>query len=235
VKYINHMTTSVDDDKHVASIEACGLEGYGAYWVIAEKIGAQIRPEQINVWITRSWTKWAQILSVSTRKCHSIIETLSELHLILLVSNEKYAAIGMPNLLKYADEYTKKILRDSGDISDIIRRMSSPPALPAFRRNKDLKSGHVDNSQICGILAGADVGGRIASGTAPDAPTPSEKGNGVDEESEELTLSPDQQAAYDDLDDQGRAWIDTQPAAERARILQAQAELLRQRERVRAP
>lgn len=145
MKYINHMTRSAEDDKHDALRERHGLAGYGAYWLIAEKIGNQISPEQINVWMVRSWKKWAQILSISVKKSQNIIKTMNDLGLIRLHSDDVYAAIGMPNLLKYADEYIKKVLRDSGQTPESLGSLSSPPALPAFRKKKDLKPEPVDN------------------------------------------------------------------------------------------
>lgn len=169
MKYINHMTSSGDDDRHAEMMERHGLAGYGAYWRIAEMIAAQIRPEQITVWMLRSWKRWGDELGVKPSYAMKLISSLHEVGLISLSSDNHHAAIGMPNLLKYADEYTKTILKKSGETPESLGRMSSPPALPAYRKNKDLKTsacGIVDNPPASD---GANGGGN-AEGHPPAAP-----------------------------------------------------------------
>lgn len=147
MKYINHMTTSSEDDKHAEVMEQAGgnekgLAAYGLYWVIAEKIAAQIRPEQITTWMTRSWKKWGEMCGIRPTLFQKRVKSMAKVGLIFLYCDEKSACIHLPNLLKYADEYIKRILKNSGQTPENVGRMSSPPALPAFPDKKDLKILH---------------------------------------------------------------------------------------------
>lgn len=173
MKYINHMTTSSEDDKHAAVMEQAGggvqgLAAYGLYWVIAEKIAAQIRPEQITTWMTRSWKKWGEICGLRPSLFQKRVKSMAEVDLIFLYCDKKSACIHLPNLLKYADEYIKRILKNSGQTPESVGRMSSLPALPAYPAKQDLKPGpvdKVDNSH----KDGANDGGN-AEGHPPVAP-----------------------------------------------------------------
>ena len=149
MKYINHMTTSSDDDRHAEVMEEAGgnekgLAAYGLYWVIAEKIAAQIRPEQIVTWMTRSWKKWGEMCGIRPTLFQKRVKSMAKVGLIFLYCDEKSACIHLPNLLKYADEYIKRILKSSGQTPESIGRMSSLPALQAYPAKQSLKTGPVD-------------------------------------------------------------------------------------------
>jgi hypothetical protein len=111
VKYINHLTASGSDDKHVALIEEHGVEGYGAYWLLAEEIGSQITPDNLCTKMRKPWRKWAETMCISTKKCQKTLKTMASLKLISLTFCERWATIDMPNLLKYADNYISKSVK----------------------------------------------------------------------------------------------------------------------------
>jgi len=143
------MTTSSDDDRHAEVMEEAGgnekgLAAYGLYWVIAEKIAAQIRPEQIVTWMTRSWKKWGEMCGIRPTLFQKRVKSMAKVGLIFLYCDEKSACIHLPNLLKYADEYIKRILKSSGQTPESIGRMSSLPALQAYPAKQSLKTGPVD-------------------------------------------------------------------------------------------
>jgi len=179
MKYINHMTTSIEDQKHEALIEKCGLAGYGAYWVIVEKIGAAIRPESVSTSLTLTWRNWARHLRVDdVRTAKHLIKNMAEVGLILLEireigptstlqvgrsgahhrlishrSESELATIGVPNILKYGDEYSRKVGIKSGRTPDKLRSVSGFPALPALPDIKDLTATPPDEGSEA--LAGA--------------------------------------------------------------------------------
>jgi hypothetical protein len=152
------MTTSSDDEKHEALIEKCGMAGYGAYWVVVEKIAAQIRPECVSTSLTLSWRNWARHLRVDdVRTAKYLIKNIAEVGLILLEireisptstlpggqsgarhrsishrSESELATIGVPNILKYGDEYTKRVGIKSRQTPDKLPTVSGSPALPAL-------------------------------------------------------------------------------------------------------
>ena len=180
MKYINHMTTSSEDDRHAEVMERAGgnekgLAAYGLYWIIAERIAAQIRPEQITTWMTRSWKKWGEMCGIRPTLFQKRVKSMAEVGLIFLYCDEKSACIHLPNLLKYADEYIKRILKNSGHTPESIGSLSALPALPAYPEKKDLKilsSPPVDNYRPGD---GANGGGDGSGATPPPAPTPDGK------------------------------------------------------------
>jgi hypothetical protein len=136
------MSSSVEDEKHEALIEKCGMEGYGAYWVVAEKIAAQIRPECVSTSLTLSWRNWARHLRTSTQKTQFLLRSMDEARLVLLTEINGSVKVDMPNILKYADEYTRKLLTKSRQTPDKLpTNTGSPavPALPAVPEEQDLK------------------------------------------------------------------------------------------------
>jgi len=166
MKYINHMTSSSDDEKHEALIEKCGMAGYGAYWVVAEKIAAQIRPECVSTSLTLSWRNWSRHLRVDdVRTTKYLINAIADAGLILLKiaqisptsalpggrsgarhrsishrSETEIVTIDMPNILKYGDEYTKRVGIKSRQTPDKLPTISGSPALPALLKDQSLLS-----------------------------------------------------------------------------------------------
>lgn len=172
MKYINHMTASGDDEKHQALMARVGLRGYGAYWIIAEKIGAQIRPESCDTSMGLTWQRWGNHLGVEGDSARRLIRSMAEVGLIELEEVGKIASVNMPNILKYADEYTKRVGIKSGQTPDTtrekLRKLSGTPALPALpEQKKDLKDLRqpVDNS---GVLPLTDRA--VATGGVLEAP-----------------------------------------------------------------
>lgn len=173
MKYITHMSSSQEDDKHVAAMAAAGggKEGwaiYGVYWAIAEKIAAQIRPEQIVTWVTKPWSKWASDLSTKPHWARTALQLLADCNLIDLYLNDKAACVNMPNLLKYGDEYLKSILRKSGETPESIGRKFVVPSFLLSYKSKSLRTGPVDNVDNSPQGDGA----RAADGGVLEAPPP---------------------------------------------------------------
>lgn len=138
MKYVNHMSSSVTDEKHEALIEKCGLAGYGAYWIIAETIAAQIRPESRATNLALTWRNWARHLRVNTKSTMFLVRSMSLVGLIFVHEGDEKITIDMPNLLKYADQYTRKVLTRSRHSPDNVRSDNELPALPALPDIKDL-------------------------------------------------------------------------------------------------
>lgn len=139
MKYVNHMSSSVEDEKHEVLIEKCGIEGYGAYWIIAEKIAAQIRPECVSTSLTLSWRNWARHLRTSTQKTQFLLRSMDGAKLINLYESGGSVKVDMPNILKYADEYTRKLLTKSRQTPDKIPTDPGFPAVPAVPDKQDLR------------------------------------------------------------------------------------------------
>jgi hypothetical protein len=138
MKYFNHMTSSVEDQKHEKLIERAGLAGYGAYWIVLEKIASQIRPECVSTSLELSWRNWARHLRTSTQKAQVLLRFMDEARLVQLTEDGGLIKVDAPNILKYGDEYTKRLGIKSRQTPDKLPRVSGTPAVPAVPEGKDL-------------------------------------------------------------------------------------------------
>lgn len=137
MKYINHLTCAFQDEKMQAAVAAGGLKAYAAYWIILETIGAQIRPESVSTGLTLTWPQWGAKLLVDVRTARKLASILQTAALIMLQDSGKSARIEIPNILKYCDEYSRKIGIKSGQTPDItpdkLRTLSGAPALQTLK------------------------------------------------------------------------------------------------------
>jgi hypothetical protein len=141
MKYINHMTVAGEDEKIQALRDEFGVAGYGAYWLIVEKIAAQIRPESVSINLTLSWKKWGLYLDIRPSLARKMIESMNKVKLITLQSDEKSATIGIPNILKYADEYSKRVGIKAGQCPEKVPIVSGTPALLALPEQPTKEKG----------------------------------------------------------------------------------------------
>lgn len=119
MRWFKHLCNAHNDEIMAEILEELGVEGYGCWWIILEKIGAQMdKSDRCSA--KYSWRNWAHSCRVSTKKFKKIITKLT-FHNRLAVENDgKFVKISCPNLLKYRDEYSRK----SGQAPDIVRSLS---------------------------------------------------------------------------------------------------------------
>ena len=65
------------------------------------------------------------------------MESLSDLGLILLENGKEVATVDIPNILKYADEYTKRLGIYQDNVPTEVTTLSVIPALPTLLTNID--------------------------------------------------------------------------------------------------
>ena len=154
MKYFNHMTSSAEDEKHEILIDKAGLAGYGAYWIVLEKVASQIRRESISTSLALSWRNWARYLRSSIKKSQFLLRSAHEAGLLQLTEEGSMVRVNIPNLLKYADEYTRKLRTKSRLTPDKLPTESgSPavePAVPAvkiFLEDQNLKLSSFDDDR----------------------------------------------------------------------------------------
>jgi hypothetical protein len=149
MKYITHMTSASDDEKHQAAMDRSGLEIYGAYWIIVEKIAAQIRPECVSTSLQLSWRSWASKLQVDPRVARRLVIVIGEVGLAIVKETGSGARVDIPNLLKYGDEYTKRLgisSRQTPDklpivsgLPDHLEHLSISPSKPPSPKNGSVR------------------------------------------------------------------------------------------------
>lgn len=175
MKYINHMTCAHDDEKMQKLIDLHGMAGYGAYWLIAEVIASQIRKESMSTSLRLSYRSWGHRLHVDPRTASKWVRSLGEVGLATIDHDANGASVDIPNLLKYGDEYIKRIgskSRQNPDKRGSLSHQQAVPAVPEEKKDlKDLRQP-VDNSVAPPITDGANDGGDGLGATPPSAPRP---------------------------------------------------------------
>ena len=124
------MTSSSDDEKHSMAIHKMGIAAYGAYWIIVEKIAAQIRPESVSTTIRVHNELWASWLRTRSDHAMRLLRTLHCSNLIICEFTDGITSVSVPNILKYGDEYTKRLLPKRIKTPDALPILSGFPAVP---------------------------------------------------------------------------------------------------------
>jgi len=75
------------------------MAGYGAYWVVLEKIAAQYRPECASTSLALTWRNWARHLRSSTQQAQVWIRAMAAAKLVVLEEGDLGAKGGLDPLL----------------------------------------------------------------------------------------------------------------------------------------
>jgi hypothetical protein len=101
-----HRTDSHDDEKMALLLDKHGAEGYGAYWLIWEIVGSQLK--EANTKVTYPEGFWRKKLRLSERKMKMFFKFFSENQLFFVEVSGQMITIDCPKLLKYRDEYSSR-------------------------------------------------------------------------------------------------------------------------------
>lgn len=105
MKYIQHSTGSLDDEKIATLIQKFGYEGYGLFWAVLEKIGKQEHPIKTDV------LKHQLKVGKRLEKCWNFLEEIG-----LLSSNN--GETFNENLLKFCGKFEIKSEKNKKRISE---------------------------------------------------------------------------------------------------------------------
>lgn len=114
MRWIKHLTAAHIDQNIQDLLAEFGAEGYGVYWIILELLGSQLDAENNDPVYRLTYKKWAETCTISVQKFKKISKFFSELGMFFIETDEKFATVRCPKMVKYRDEYTKKKERNSG-------------------------------------------------------------------------------------------------------------------------
>jgi len=111
MRWIKHLSNSQDDEILSELITEFGAEGYGIWWIILEKIAAQIE-QNPSTKVRYSAKKWANFCEVSVQKFRKVVCLLEKKMPFFAISDDgKYIQVDCPNILKYCDNWTLRRLK----------------------------------------------------------------------------------------------------------------------------
>jgi hypothetical protein len=124
MRWMKHLTTARNDERLQEIRSQYGPEGYGLWWLICEIVAEQM-DETDKCEVSYPMSAWAAKLQISKRKTTDFFRELSDIYLIFLEYDNSNCVgkikIKIPKLLKYRDEYSKKLRTNSGVTPDKIR------------------------------------------------------------------------------------------------------------------
>lgn len=116
MKWVKHMTNAHRDEKLQRLIDEFGLEGYGAYWIILEILGEQIKDSDRD-FCEYSMKFWQNSLGFSVKKLQNFLEILSKFEIFLVEFSQNSVIIKCPKIKTIRDEYTEKKTQKIGTLS----------------------------------------------------------------------------------------------------------------------
>ena len=120
MRWFKHLTNASDDEVMSELIDEFGVAAYGVWWIILEKIAAQM-DETNRCFIRFSLKKWSKSCGISSKKFQNIVKFLQKNNKIFSKLDGVYLTIGCDNLLKFRDEYSKKKKKKSSKSPDKIQ------------------------------------------------------------------------------------------------------------------
>lgn len=154
MKWVKHMTDCAQDPK-IRQVRAYfGNDGYAAYWLIVESIGANFSKRHPHPELTFPPKVWAKICEISAKKLKNFLEFSENINLLEHKYHKESLTIKVPNLLKHGDEYTRKQAQNSGQTPDnvgtnsghtpdSVRASSSTSSSPSPNQGEDISTEYL--------------------------------------------------------------------------------------------
>lgn len=118
MKWLKHHTDSHASLKVRKLLRNYGVEGYGFYWICNELVAFEGKNYKINK--DKDWeTTLAELTKFEPKKSREILEFLAEEKFIDKKSLSR-GHLHIPKMEDYADDYTKKALKMSGQTPDNV-------------------------------------------------------------------------------------------------------------------
>lgn len=172
-------------------VSELGLEGYGFYWLILETVAGRIEAGSNCTQVTYPVAFWRKITGLSPKKLRNFAEICSKIGILSAEFSENSLTINMPNILKYRDEWSRKVGKNSGvtpkplrsKISDSEEEKRNTLLIQGIAMNEDPAGARVV-VPVEGLRPASEVGDggreRKPSAAMPPADTaPSDKSEGM--------------------------------------------------------
>lgn len=113
MKWFKHFSDAHDDEIMDQMIERFGVESYGVWWIILERIAYQMGDSN-KTSVTYPAKTWRKVTKISPQKLKKVVSFLQENKKLFLETSEDLITIDCPKLLEIRDEWTKRQSKHSG-------------------------------------------------------------------------------------------------------------------------
>jgi hypothetical protein len=162
MRWFKHISLAHDDETMSELMDQFGAEGYGVWWIVLEKI-AHVMDETDRSFARYSVKVWASFARVSTKKFQNIIKFLEKNKTFSTEIDKEYLTINCPKLLKYRDEYTKKVRNKDTKAPDKLRSESGQTP----SQDTDTESDTDSNTDLDLLLNLSDDKLRVVGDNSP--------------------------------------------------------------------
>jgi hypothetical protein len=143
MKWFQHLTTAQDDEDLTALLERHGAEGYGVYWMLGELVGRNVKDHTDAPETEMLRATWARKCYVSERKFDQIVTFLHRRQKIdvreRVEGRHAYVTIRHEKVLKYCDEWIKKLRSKSGATPESLGTNSGVTPAKESKERKERK------------------------------------------------------------------------------------------------
>ena len=143
MKWFQHLTTAQDDEDLTALLERYGPEGYGVYWLLGELVGRNVKDHTDAPETEMLRATWARKCYVSEKKFDLIVTFLHRRRKISVTERiegrHAYVTIRHEKVLKYCDEWIKKLRSKSGSTPEALGTDSGVTPAKGSKERKERK------------------------------------------------------------------------------------------------
>jgi hypothetical protein len=140
LRWLKHMTATMNDERIAAYVAECGLEGYGFYWALLEVVAGNIEKDSTEATVTYPLTRWSRLLYSHHHRVGKYLGKLQGNGLVTFECIGSDVKVTVPKLLKYRDEYTKKSGHYLENVRPKIQRQNTDTDTEADNNSKPQKS-----------------------------------------------------------------------------------------------
>jgi hypothetical protein len=109
MRWFKHLTAARRDEKLARLFHRSGNSGYGLYFRLLEIVGGEMDNSSQRCSLQYPVSTWAAELKILPQNVGKQLAVLEEVGLITLTADGAEIEIRIPNLLKYRDEYSRKV------------------------------------------------------------------------------------------------------------------------------
>lgn len=123
MRWFKHLTRSHEDENLCKIIDRFGIEGYGIYWIILERIAGNMDGTETPS-LEISIRNWSKSVGISPKKLQNFVRFSANLGCFVAIFSGHTLRIECPKLLKYKDEYARKSGHKQASCPDNIPKQS---------------------------------------------------------------------------------------------------------------
>lgn len=148
MRWFKHLTRSHEDENLCKIIDRFGIEGYGIYWIILERIAGNMDGTETPS-LEISIRNWSKSVGISPKKLQNFVRFSADLGCFVAIFSGHSLRIECPKLLKYKDEYARKSGHKQASCPDNIPKQSETETETEIKKKEKEQKKEASSAQVC--------------------------------------------------------------------------------------